>query len=129
MPMSCSDDRLPRFDRYAASLILIMILGGCATPDFDYPRSSSVAIDPNVETTLSKRVDHWLAENPGPSGFYPLISGTDALGARLRLIDAAEKTIDAQYFLMKTDAAGYVIGDALLRAADRGVRTSRDSRK
>jgi putative cardiolipin synthase len=108
--------------RYSALIIFLITLAGCATVDFDYPRDASVAIDTSEDTTLKSRVDNWLAANPGPSGFFPLISGTDALGARLRLIDAAEKTIDVQYFLMKTDAAGYVFSAALLAAADRGVR-------
>jgi putative cardiolipin synthase len=56
------------------------------------------------------------------SGFYPLISGMDALGARLALIDAAERTIDVQYFLMKSDDAGLIFVGKLLDAADRGVR-------
>lgn len=108
--------------RILAILFLLIVLGGCATVDFDYPRESSVAIDPNQDTTIKRRVDQWLESNPGPSGFHPLISGADALGARLRLIEAAEKTIDVQYFLMKTDSAGYVFSGALLKAADRGVR-------
>ncbi len=108
--------------RYPVLAFFFVALAGCATVDFDYPRDASVAIDPNEDTTLKRGVDEWLEVNPGPSGFYPLIHGTDALGARLRLIEAAEKTIDAQYFLMKTDAAGFVFSAALLAAADRGVR-------
>ncbi len=108
--------------KYLVFLLALFVLSGCATVDFDYPRVASVAIDPNEDTTLKRGVDEWLATNPGPSGFYPLVSGSDALGARLRLIESAEKTIDAQYFLMKTDAAGYVFAAALLTAADRGVR-------
>ena len=46
----------------------------------------------------------------------------DALGARLDMIERAEKSIDLQYFLMKDDTAGQVVTNALLRAADRGVR-------
>lgn len=103
-------------------LLIAATLAGCATVDFDYPREASTAVNPGEDTALKGRVDDWLARNPGPSGFYPLISGTDALGARLRLIESAEMTIDAQYFLMKTDAAGYVFSAALLDAADRGVR-------
>ena len=108
--------------RTIAALLLVIVLGGCATVDFDYPRQSSVAIELDQDTTIKRRVDEWLENNPGPSGFYPLISGADALGARLRLIEVAEKSIDAQYFLMKTDSAGYVFSAALLAAADRGVR-------
>lgn len=110
------------YTRLIAALLLAAALGGCATVDFDYPREPSVAMDPNQDTTIKRRVDEWLENNPGPSGFYPLVSGADALGARLRLIEAAEKSIDAQYFLMKTDSAGYVFSAALLAAADRGVR-------
>ena len=108
--------------RFPALLLLLIALSGCATVDFNYPRESSVAIDPSEDTVLRRRVDDWLATNPGPSGFYPLVGGTDALGARLHLIDQAEKSIDVQYFLMKPDAAGYVFSTALLNAADRGVR-------
>jgi putative cardiolipin synthase len=56
------------------------------------------------------------------SAFYPLIGGMDALGARLALIDAAERNIDTQYFLMKSDSAGLIFVMKLLEAADRGVR-------
>jgi len=58
----------------------------------------------------------------GHSAFYPLTQGMDALGARLRLIDAAEQSIDLQYFLMKGDLAGDLFFARLLEAADRGVR-------
>ena len=45
-----------------------------------------------------------------------------ALGARLDMIEKAEKSIDLQYFLMKDDTAGLVVTNALIGAADRGVR-------
>ena len=61
--------------RYPVLAFLIIALAGCATVDFDYPRDASVAIDPNEDTTLKRNVDEWLRTNPGPSGFYPLISG------------------------------------------------------
>jgi putative cardiolipin synthase len=46
----------------------------------------------------------------------------DGLGARLSLADLAEKSIDAQYFLMKADSAGLLFVLKLTEAADRGVR-------
>lgn len=67
-------------------------------------------------------VMNWAGNKTGPSGFYPLVAGRDAFGARLRLIELAEKSIDVQYFLMKGDTAGLVFTDSLLRAADRGIR-------
>ena len=103
-------------------LCLTLAMAGCATAPFDYPRESSEAIDPDEDSILRTRAQAWVAANPGPSGFYPLIRGSEGLGARLRLIEQAEKTIDAQYFLMKGDDAGKVFAGSLLAAADRGVR-------
>ncbi len=48
----------------------------------------------------------WRAENAGPSGFYLLIDGNDAMGARLKLMEMAEQSIDVQTFLIKPDTAG-----------------------
>ncbi|MEM9803243.1 MAG: phospholipase D family protein [Planctomycetota bacterium] len=103
-------------------LLLALAFAACAAPDFDVPREPSYALDPGPDTRAKRDVDTWLARNPGPSGFYPLVEGTDSLGARLRMMEAAERTIDAQYFLMKSDSAGFVFAAALLAAADRGVR-------
>jgi putative cardiolipin synthase len=38
------------------------------------------------------------------------------------MIDAAERTLDLQYFIFRGDETGRLLTDALLRAADRGVR-------
>ena len=48
--------------------------------------------------------------------------GTDALATRLLLAQKAEKSIDAQYYLMKNDVVGGCFLHTLLEAADRGVR-------
>ena len=74
------------------------------------------------DTSLGEAVSRWTAANNKQSGFYPLPSGLDALGARLALIDRAERSIDAQYFLIKDDSAGLIFAGKLVEAADRGVR-------
>lgn len=107
---------------HRAILLAVLLVSGCATAPFDYPRDNSVAVSPSEETTLRQRSLEWQETNSGPSGFYPLVSGHDAFGARLRLMEGAEKSIDIQYFLMKGDTAGLVFAGALLQAADRGVR-------
>jgi putative cardiolipin synthase len=113
----------PGFTRIVLSLLLTtVLLAGCATAPFDYPRSPSEAITDTYDTRLGQAATEWQKVHPGTSGFYPLIKGTEALGARLALIDAAERSIDAQYFLMKHDMAGLVFVGKLLEAADRGVR-------
>ena len=40
----------------------------------------------------------------------------------MQLIDAAEKTLDLQYYIFRGDETGRMLSGALLRAADRGVR-------
>jgi putative cardiolipin synthase len=41
---------------------------------------------------------------------------------RLEMINAAERTLDLQYYIFRGDESGRLITDALVRAADRGVR-------
>jgi putative cardiolipin synthase len=103
-------------------LLATALFAGCATVSFDEPKSYSKTITDTADTVLGKAVADWTELHEGLSGFYPLSQGMDALGVRLRLAEIAEKSIDLQYFLMKNDTAGAVMINALLKAADRGVR-------
>lgn len=111
-----------RLSRILCVLLVFGLLGACATVPSDYPREASYAIRDTADTDIGRFAASWSAQNDGLSGFYPLVEGNDAFGVRLRLIEAAERSIDAQYFLMKSDAAGDIFAVSLLRAADRGVR-------
>lgn len=111
-----------QFTRALTLVVLSLFLAACATAPFDYPRNYSEAITDTGDTHLGKEVAEWTVAHPGKSGFYPLVAGIDAFGARLALIDRAERTIDAQYFLMKPDSAGRLFAFKLIEAADRGVR-------
>lgn len=105
-----------------AAAVMALFLAGCATAPLDFPKDQSEAMVGTQDTYLGKEVAAWVEKHPGKSGFYPLVEGIDALGARLALIDRAERSIDAQYFLMKPDTAGRLFSQKLLEAADRGVR-------
>ena len=63
--------------------------------------------------------DKKLANN---SAFYPLSSPTDALAARLFLVDHATTSLDVQYYIYETDTIGKVFNAHLLMAAQRGVK-------
>jgi putative cardiolipin synthase len=106
----------------AAIFTFIGMLAGCATVSLEQPKSYSTAITDTDDTVLGQYAANKAAQHDNQSGFYPLIQGMDALGTRLRLAEKAEKSIDLQYFLMKNDTAGAVMANALLNAADRGVR-------
>lgn len=56
------------------------------------------------------------------TGVYSLEEGDQAMVARAWLTDAAEASIDVQYFIFSADNVGLIAVDHLLRAADRGVR-------
>lgn len=56
------------------------------------------------------------------TGVYTLEEGDGSMVARAWLSDAAERTIDVQYFIFTADNVGLIAVDYLLRAAERGVR-------
>jgi putative cardiolipin synthase len=105
-----------------ACLIVVIAAAGCASVPLDHPKTDSFAMTDTDVTSLGRASNDWRSNNPDRGGFYPLTKGLDAFGARLVLMDSAERSIDAQYFLMKPDDAGLVFGAKLIAAADRGVR-------
>ena len=108
--------------RLFALLALAVVLSGCASVPLDTPKEASYAVSATANEAEFAAVREWLDGRDDVSGFYPLSKGFDAFGARLRLIDLADASIDAQYFLMKPDDAGFTFLAKLLEAADRGVR-------
>src|SRR4026209_560090 len=67
-------------------------------------------------------LDDQVAAHPGQSGSYVLDTGDEALIARAWLTDHAERTLDVQYFIWRTYNVGILVAEALLRAAERGVK-------
>ena len=83
---------------------------------------SSSVLSAEPLATLAKLVNSQAQAHPGLSGAYVLERGEDALYARAWIADKAEKTIDVQYFIWSTDNIGILASEALLRAAERGVK-------
>ena len=67
-------------------------------------------------------IDSQIAAHPQQNGIYVLDKGEEALLARAWLADHAQKTIEVQYFIWSTDNIGILASEALLRAADRGIK-------
>jgi cardiolipin synthase C len=63
-----------------------------------------------------------IAAHPGKTGAFVLDTGEEALIARAWLADHAERSIEVQYFIWSTDNVGILASEALLRAAERGVK-------
>jgi putative cardiolipin synthase len=97
--------------------VAIAVLTACATVPSDYPKSPSHALEDTRTTELGRRVSALSrARAPDESGFYVLSDGVDALGARLNLTRLAERSIDAQYFILNGDLVGTLLIDHLLDA-------------
>jgi cardiolipin synthase C len=108
------------------SLLLVIALaaGGCAglPPGADFPRTPSAALASPEETRIGAVFARQAREHDGNSGFRIISVGVDGFLARVQIIAAAEKTLDLQYYIFHGDETGRLLTEALLRAADRGVR-------
>lgn len=102
-------------------LTLTALLSGCASINFDYPKSESFAVD-GADTYLGGQAVLLVEGHNQQSGFYMQTDGLDALATRVLLAERAEQTLDAQYYLIHADVTGFLFIEVLLRAADRGVR-------
>src|SRR5438105_249298 len=81
-----------------------LLMGGCADAPLDFPRKASFAFNSPLLTTLGRAAESQAQAHPGETGVYLLPGGgPDALVARAALIDAAEKSIDFQYFMFEDD--------------------------
>jgi cardiolipin synthase C len=105
-------------------LLLIVSTWGCSTMPrgSDAPKTPSFALERPEDTRLGRQFAAASERHPGESGYHIINSGIDGFVARIQMIDAAEKTVDMQYFIFRGDKTGLLIAGALERAADRGVR-------
>lgn len=101
-----------------------MLLYGCASlpPGSGAPKRLSYAYAHPEETLLGKQFGRDARRHAGDSGFFLINNGTDGLLTRLELVRKAQQTLDLQYYIFRGDNSGLQLADALLRAADRGVR-------
>ncbi|ABB30327.1 phospholipase D/Transphosphatidylase [Geobacter metallireducens RCH3] len=75
-----------------------------------------------VTLPLARSIQPLLSAHPGKTGLYVLEKGEESLLARAWLADHATKSIDVQYFIWSSDNIGILASEALLRAAERGIR-------
>ena len=102
--------------------VILLLTGGCASLPSNIERTESQAMQDTMATRLGQASQTALKAHPGESGFLPLRDGIDALLARIVLAKAAERSLDVQYYIWHNDLTGRHLADALLHAADRGVR-------
>lgn len=103
-------------------LLAVALLQACASlpPPEDRPLVRAFAVP--EATMLGAMTTDAAARHGGHSGFLVLDTGRQAFVARAALIDAAEQSIEAQYFIWNGDVSGRYLACRLYAAADRGVR-------
>jgi putative cardiolipin synthase len=113
-------------DRCRFSLVILMLaaIGGCTSlpPGSDFPKTVSSALAHPEETRLGHQFEAAASEHNGNSGFRIIPAGADGFLTRMQMINAAERTLDLQYFIFRGDETGKLLTGAVLHAADRGVR-------
>lgn len=108
--------------RHCVLALIGVVLGGCAAAPLRAPGPGSAGLAAPEATPLWTALVRPEEAAAGRSGFDFLECGLDAYLVRLALIEAARHTVDVQYYIWDLDASGRAVSEALLRAADRGVR-------
>jgi putative cardiolipin synthase len=73
-------------------------------------------------TRLGQQFRNINRQHTGKSGFRIIPIGTEGFLIRMQMINSAERTLDLQYYIFRADKTGRLLSDAVLHAADRGVR-------
>lgn len=104
--------------------LLVAVLGGCAELPKNVPRPVSTALETTAGTALATQVQERRAAASGrfESGFLLLSGPQAAYGSRLALVEAAQKTLDLQYYAIHADASTERLLRSVVAAARRGVR-------
>ncbi len=103
-------------------LFIFSTITGCAALPTNFDRPHSTAFDRPVETALGRLFAPAIEQNRPESGFLVVDTGEEAFSQRAMLADAAERSIDAQYYIWNSDTMGKLMAERMLRAAERGVR-------
>ncbi|RTR34121.1 phospholipase D family protein [Shewanella atlantica] len=105
-------------------LLPIIFLFSCASLP-DNTSSKSYAMSKSQESQLTMELDEerrLLGLNNDDALMMLLEDGVDAFVARVSLINAAQKSVDLQYYQYHSDLSGRLLTAALWQAAERGVR-------
>jgi putative cardiolipin synthase len=100
----------------------MLSLCGCTQLPALQGRSASSVIEDTGDTRLGAALQPLVQAHAPLSGVVVLAEGRPAFAARAALAQAAQRTLDLQYYIWRNDASGGLLFDALRRAADRGVR-------
>lgn len=112
-----------RLTTYFIFLLPLIFLSGCALPSQEGRTPSQfLSSEQARQTRLGQGLASYLQEYPEQSGILPLDDAVSAFAARMVLAAAADRTLDIQYYIWRSDITGTLLLKALFDAAERGVR-------
>ncbi|QNP60906.1 phospholipase D-like domain-containing protein [Paenacidovorax monticola] len=126
--MSPATATLWRWRRFAVLFMalwaVLSMLGGCSSLPRGVERPVSHALAAPENTPLGALVQQRRAEAGAKHGSgFTLLSGPQAAyGSRLALVEAAQQTLDLQYYAIHADASSERLLLGVVAAARRGVR-------
>ena len=110
--------------RLVVAALLATAAAGCASLPSNTDRTPSRAFGSPEQTALGRLVQERrsAARARADSGFVLLDSVDAAFSSRLALIEAAERSLDLQYYAIHADASTEILLQGVRAAARRGVR-------
>jgi cardiolipin synthase C len=114
----------PRLRQFAAGACIAAapVIVSCGTLPKLQPRTATYSTPAPPEFALSSAVASITFAHSDLTGIHPLRTGLDAFAARMAMVEAANSSLEVQYYIWHDDTTGRLLVDALRRAADRGVR-------
>ncbi|WP_353192000.1 phospholipase D family protein [Pandoraea pnomenusa] len=116
---------LPSFRhwRLALSVPLLLLAVACSSVR-PPPEPSQWASHTPAATSgaLASALAPAISTHPDQSGFQLLATGSAAFTTRIALVQAAQHSLDVQYYSAGEDITGRLLLQSLIDAADRGVR-------
>jgi len=108
---------------FCLSLFVLFFLFACSSmPDTSPIKTPSTFRQADANANLTQYARQIIDADSSDSAVAVLNDGMDAFLARALLIEAAENSLDLQYYIWKNDITGKIMISLLLEAADRGVR-------
>ena len=105
-------------------VVAFKMTAGCDLPKLpqESPKVPSLAISQSEKTAFGDELANEVSAHPKQSGFHLLVTGSESFTMRLALIEEAYKSLDLQYYSINNDTTANLLLEALIRAAERGVR-------
>ena len=113
-----SSNRLTAF----LACALILLLTGCASIPTGFEQVPSQTWQHPEQTELGTFFDEFAPADRSLSGVRLISQPKEAFRARFAFASLAEKSLDLQYYLWKSDLTGKLLIYRALQAADRGVK-------